>query len=341
MDTHMLNTTSSSASLRLGLKKKCLNFSLLIVSSLLCAQLQASDQHFVSIGTGGVTGVYYPTGGAICRLVNRNTKSHNIRCKVESTGGSVYNINTIKSGELDLGIAQSDQQFNAVKGLGAFKKFGPDNDLRAAFSIYPEVFTVLARKDANIKNFIDLKGKRVNIGNPGSGQRATMETVLDTMGMSTKDFRLVSELKSSEQSQALCDNKVDAIVFFVGHPNGSIQEATTSCDSVLVSVESEEINKLLSEKTYFVRTQIPAGMYKGNDGPVTSLGAKATFVTNSKVSEDVIYQVVKAVFDNFSRFQRLHPALNGITKEDMISAGNTAPLHKGAIKFYKEVGLIK
>lgn len=315
---------------------------LIIISLLISISMSSqASPRYVSIGTGGVTGVYYPTGGAICRLVNRGTKTHNIRCKVESTGGSVYNINTIKSGELDLGIAQSDQQFNAVNGLGAFAKAGPDKNIRAAFSIYSEVFTVLARKDANITTFADLKGKRVNVGNPGSGQRATMETVLDTMGMSMSDFKLVSELKSSEQSQALCDNKVDAIVFFVGHPNGSIKEATTSCESTLVSVSGPEIDKLLADKPYFVSTTIPAGMYKGSKGDVVSLGAKATFVTSSKVDNDIIYHIVKAVFDNFKRFQRLHPALSTIKKEDMISAGNSAPLHDGAIKFYKEAGLIK
>jgi len=309
---------------------------------LLCLSLSSSaEQQFVSIGTGGVTGVYYPTGGAICRLVNRNTKSHGIRCSVESTGGSVYNINTINAGELDLGIAQSDQQFNAVYGLGAFSTKGPDKDLRSAFSIYPEVFTVLARKDADIKTFSDLKGKRVNVGNPGSGQRATMETVLDAMGMSFKDFKLVSELKSSEQSQALCDNKVDAIVFFVGHPNGSIKEATTSCDSVLVSVSGPEIDKLLSQKPYYVSTAIAENMYRGNNDATTSIGAKATFVTSSKIDEDVVYQVVKAVFDNFKRFQKLHPALSTIKKEDMVTSGNTAPLHDGAKKYFKEVGLLE
>ncbi len=300
-----------------------------------------SNQQFVKIGTGGVTGVYYPTGGAICRLVNRGSKEHGIRCSVESTGGSVYNINTINAGELDLGIAQSDQQFNAVNGLEAFAKAGPNRDIRSAFSIYSETFTVLARKDAGIKHFTDLKGKRVNVGNPGSGQRATMETVLEVLNMKMSDFKLVSELKSSEQSQALCDNKVDAIVFFVGHPNGSIKEATTSCDSVLVEVSGPGIDQLLKDKPYFVSSTIPADMYRGNPSDSISIGAKATFVTSRKVSDDVIYQVVKSVFDNFSRFQRLHPALSSLNKEEMVSAGNTAPLHNGAKRYFIEAGLLE
>jgi len=191
------------------------------------APVQA-EQTFVTIGTGGVTGVYYPTGGAICRLVNKTRKEHGIRCSVESTGGSVYNVNTIRAGELDMGVAQSDWQYHAYHGTSKFKAKGPNKDLRAVFSVHPEPFTVVARKDSGIRKFEQLKGKRVNIGNPGSGQRGTMEVVMGVYGWKKGDFRLASELKSAEQSKALCDNKIDAMVFTVGHPSGSIKEASTS-----------------------------------------------------------------------------------------------------------------
>ena len=163
----------------------------------------AADNTFVTIGTGGVTGVYYPTGGAICRLVNRGRKDHGIRCSVESTGGSVYNINTIRAGELDFGVAQSDWQYHAYNGSSKFKDKGAFKELRAVFSVHPEPFTVVARKDSGIKSFDDLKGKRVNIGNPGSGQRGTMEVLMAAKGWKNSDFKLASELKASEQSQAL------------------------------------------------------------------------------------------------------------------------------------------
>ena len=262
------------------------------------APVQAADQTFVTIGTGGVTGVYYPTGGAIARLVNKGRKEHGIRCSVESTGGSVYNLNTIAAGELDMGVAQSDWQYHAYNGTSKFEKQGPNKDLRAVFSVHPEPFTVVARADSGIKNFMDLKGKRVNIGNPGSGQRGTMEVVLDTLGWTKADFKLASELKPAEQSKALCDNKVDAIVYTVGHPNGSIKEAATSCDSVVVTVDGPAIEKLVAEKDYYRTAVIPGGMYRGTDADTKTFGVGATFVSSAKVPENVIYNVVKAVFEN-------------------------------------------
>jgi uncharacterized protein len=297
-----------------------------------------AQQSFISIGTGGVTGVYYPTGGAICRLVNRNRKEHNIRCSVESTGGSVYNINTIKAGELDFGIAQSDWQYHAYNGTSKFADSGPYKDLRAVFSVHPEPFTVVARADAGIKSFDDLKGKRVNIGNPGSGQRGTMEVLMAEMGWDNSVFKLTSELKSAEQSQALCDNKIDAMIFTVGHPSGSIKEATTSCESVLVNVTGPAVDSLVKKNASYRTATIPGGMYTGSPDDTKTFGVGATFVSSTRVPERVVYEVVKAVFENFDRFKKLHPAFANLKESEMIKDGLSAPLHAGAVKYYKEKG---
>ena len=216
--------------------KRSIATALIVAGAAFGASTAVSADSFITIGTGGVTGVYYPTGGAICRLVNKGRKEHHVRCSVESTGGSIYNLNTIRAGELDMGVAQSDWQYHAYNGTSKFKDQGPNKDLRAVFSVHPEPFTVVARADSGIKSFDDLKGKRVNIGNPGSGQRGTMEVLMAAKGWKKSDFTLASELKASEQSKALCDNKIDAMIYTVGHPSGSIKEATTSCDTVLVSV---------------------------------------------------------------------------------------------------------
>ncbi len=302
--------------------------------------VEAADQQFITIGTGGVTGVYYPTGGAICRLVNKGRKEHGIRCSVESTGGSVYNINTIKAGELDMGVAQSDWQFHAYNGSSKFADAGAFKDLRAVFSVHPEPFTVVARADAGVTNFEDLQGKRVNIGNPGSGQRGTMEVLMGALGWTNDTFALASELKSAEQSAALCDNKIDAMVFTVGHPSGSIKEATTSCDSVLVNVTGSAVDKLVADNDYYRTATIPGGMYRGNDSDTKTFGVGATFVASTALSADVVYEVVKAVFENFEDFKKLHPAFKVLKKEEMISDGLSAPLHEGAARYYKEAGLM-
>jgi TRAP transporter TAXI family solute receptor len=301
----------------------------------------AQEDKFITIGTGGVTGVYYPTGGAICRLINKGRADHGIRCSVESTGGSVYNVNTMRQGELDMGVVQSDVQYNALNGVGEeFKDQGAFEDLRAVFSVHPEPFTVLARADSGIETFDDLKGKRVNVGNPGSGQRATMEVLMEKKGWTMDDFALASELKSAEQSQALSDNNVDAIVFTVGHPNGSIQEATTTTDAVLVPVSGPEVDQLVEENQYYTKAIIPGGMYTGTEEDTPTFGVRATIVTRADVPEDVVYETVKAVFENFDDFRKLHPAFANLTKEEMVQAALSAPLHPGAEKYYKEAGLL-
>ncbi len=300
---------------------------------------QAQDQTFISIGTGGVTGVYYPAGGAICRLVNRDRAEHGIRCGVESTGGSIFNINAIRDGELEFGIAQSDWQYHAFNGTSRFEDDGAFEDLRAVFALHPEPFTVVARADAGITNFDDLVGKRVNIGNPGSGQRGTMEVVMAEMGWDMDTFSLVTELQAGEQAQALCDNNIDAIVYTVGHPSGAIQEATTACDTVLVNVDNDVIRALVEDRDYYRMATIPGGMYRGTDEDITTFGVGATFVTSAAVPEEVVFEVTRAVFENLDQFRSLHPALEALDAEEMVSDGLSAPIHDGAARFFSEAGL--
>jgi hypothetical protein len=300
-----------------------------------------AQQKFITIGTGGVTGVYYAAGGAICRLVNKDRAKHGIRCSVESTGGSVFNVNTIKAGELDMGFSQSDVQYNAFKGLGQFKDAGAWTDERAVFSVHPEPFTVLARKEANVKNFTDFKGKRFNVGNPGSGTRASMEEMLAAMGWKLGDFSLASELKADEHGPALCDGKIDGFFYAVGHPSANIQDPTTSCGAKLVSLTGPAVDKLVADRPYYAKATIPAGLYPNNPDATPTYGVLATVVSSSKVPAETVYQVVKAVFDNFEEFKKLHPALANLKPENMIKDGNSAPLHDGAVRYYKEKGWIK
>ena len=318
---------------------KFLNMTGLALAATLSAQGAGAEEKFITIGTGGQTGVYFVVGQSICRLVNRGTAEHNLKCTAPSTGGSIANINAIKAGDMDMGVAQSDWQYYAYNGSPQFEG-GAFPDLRAVFSVHGEPFTVVARDDAGVTTFDDLKGKRVNIGNPGSGQRGTMEVLMEKLGWTLDDFALASELKSAEQAAAMGDNKVDAIIFTAGHPNGSIQEATTTTDAHLVPVVGPVIDALVADNPYYAKAVVPGGMYRGTDADVETFGVKATFVTSASVPDEVVYEVVKAVFDNFDRFKGLHPAFANLTEEAMISEGNSAPLHPGAEKYYRERGWI-
>jgi len=325
-----------------GMTAKSVFLTISAVLAMACAigTADAAEQRFIAIGTGGVTGVYYPTGGAICRSVNKGRKTHGIRCSIESTGGSVDNINAVRNGELDMGIAQSDWEYHAFRGSSMFSSDGPFEDLRSLFSMHAEPFTVVARADAGISNFEDLKGKRVNIGNLGSGQRGTMEVLMTALGWDMSVFSSVSELKSAEQSAALCEDQIDAMVFTVGHPSGSIKEATTSCDSVLVNVAGPAVDRLIAENKYYRTTEISGDLYRGNESNIMTFGVGAVFVSSASLDADVVYQVVKSVFENFDDFKKLHPALQTLTKKEMANTGLCSPLHEGALRYYKEVGLI-
>lgn len=307
--------------------------------SLPAASTVSAQETTIRIGTGGKTGVYFPTGGAICRLVNRGTAEHGVACEVESTGGSVFNLQAVRAGTLDFGIAQSDWQFHSLNGSSRFEEDRPFPDLRAVFSLHAEPFTVLARADAGIATFDDMIGKRVNVGNPGSGSRGTMDVVLDAKGLSFSDFALVTELQSGEQASAVCDNRIDAMVFTVGHPSGSIKEATTECDTVLVDVSGPEIDALIDQNPYYRTATIPGGMYQGNEEATATFGVGATLVTSADVDEEVVYIVTKAVFDSLDRFSRLHPALGTLDANEMKADGLSAEIHNGAARYYLEANI--
>lgn len=324
--------------------RKFVAFSLFAFQFLYSLESFASAK-YISIATGGITGVYYPAGGAMCRLVNRGRKDHGIRCSVESTGGSVANLNAIRKNEVDFAIAQSDWQYHAYNGTGFFGDQPPFKNLRSVFSLYTETFTIAVSEKSGIKKLDDLVGKRVNFGPIGSGMYATMEVLSAIKGWTKSDFSAVTNLSPSEQPKALCEGKIDAMIYIGGNPNGVLQEATqyqdSSCKVKIISIDKESIDKLVKTNPFYVKAIIPGGLYRGNQNDVETFGIKATVVTSDKTSPEVVYNLTKAVFDNFDNFKTLHPVFASLKKEESIQEGNSAPLHPGAIRYYKEVGLLK
>ena len=300
----------------------------------------AKDDESITIGTGSLTGVYYPAGGSICRLVNVGRKEHGIRCYVDPTPGSIYNINALREGDINFGLVQSDWQYKSYSGDDVFADKSPFSNLRSVFSLHSEMFTVAVSKDSGIKSFADLKGKRVDIGDAGSGMRATMQELMTLHRWTLASFAKASEMKPADAAHALCDKKIDAMVFTAGHPNGLIQEITANCGAKLIPVEGKEVEALLTSNPYYSRTAIPGGMYAGNAQNTSTFGVKATLVTTAEMNEEVVYQLTKSVFENFDSFKTLHFVFATLDKERMASAGLTAPLHPGALRYYREVGLI-
>lgn len=306
------------------------------------ASAQTGDVQYIKIGTGGQTGVYYPTGGAICQFMSRGQRNgeHNIDCKVESTGASVFNVNTIRSApdHMYLGIVQSDVQYQAFNGVDQFTAAGPDPNLRVLANLQSEAFTLVARKDANIAIFDDLVGKRMNLGDPGSGNRNTLELLMQEYGWTPETFKLATDLKPAEMAGALCDNKIDAYVYVIGHPNGSLTEATSTCDSIVVPVTGPKVDAFVAKYPFYPPTIVPGGMYKGTDADVPTFGPKATLLVHAELPEEIAYQVTKAVFGNLEELKNIHPALSALTTESMLE-GSTIPYHPGALRYFKEVGL--
>ncbi|MEM8813644.1 MAG: TAXI family TRAP transporter solute-binding subunit [Pseudomonadota bacterium] len=296
-----------------------------------------AQQQFISVGTGGVTGVYYPVGGAICRLVNKNRTRHGIRCSTESTGGSIYNINTLRGGELQFGLAQSDLQQQAVTGIAAFERQGPFDDLRSVFSLHSETVTILASKESGVTAFEDLKNRRVNIGNLGSGTRGTWNILEDALGISRDDLAEAVELPSADTGRALCDGTIDAYFWLAGHPSALILETVAACDAQLVGLSGEAVDKLIADNPIYRKTEIPRGLYN-NTGPIATVGVGATLVSSASVPDAIVYTLVKAVFANFREFRDLHPALSELRERDMVQDYLSAPLHPGAVRYYRERG---
>lgn len=294
----------------------------------------------VTLATGTPGGIYHPVGNAICRMFNLVGEHQARPCVAVSSDGSVANIRRVGSGESTFGLAQADVAYAAFHGEGPLAAAGPDPKLRILMTLYPEAFTVVARADTGIRDFRDLRGKRVGVGKSGGGYTFTRDVVLGFYGWTISDPEGALELGPAEQNQALCSNKVDAIIFEAGHPNGLTQEATTGCRARLVRVSGPPIDRLLATHSYYIASVIPGGMYAGNPDDVPTIGTQAVLVTSSDQPDALAYAVVKAVFENFADFRRLHPALSTLEIKDMVPSEAVIPIHPGALNYYREAGLI-
>ena len=315
----------------------------------------AERKQKILIGTSNLDSPYFAAGAGICRFLKRSMEKHGITCLVENTSGSAFNIINILqaegAGKLTMGVAQSRWLNHAYADDKEFQDQPANDELRAVFTMHPEPLTVVARAGSGIKTIMDLKGKRVNIGNPGSVQRDAMNVLMAELGWDTSIFAAVSELDPHANatggvadnrlnaSAELCEDKVDAVVFAESNPNPYIREASIFCDIVLVDVSGPAVDKLVADHYYYVATTIPGETYQGTPDDTKTFGAVATLMSSLFVEHDVIYEAIKAVFENFDEFKALHPAFENLTKDVMVNEGIQVPLHGGADKYLREVKL--
>ncbi len=325
--------------------KSLISFRKIFIMSLFLNLSQVfAATNYINIATGGVDGVYWPAGGAICRLVNINRKDHGIRCSAESTSGSVANLNSLREGTTDFAIVQSDWQYHSYNGTSAFADQKPFKSLRSVFSLYTETFTIGVLEDSNIKKIDDIFGKKINFGPKGSGMFSTMDMLFKVKGWNKSSFGLIADIEPSKQVKSLCSGKIDVMVYTAGNPNGVLQDATQNvnpkCRVRILSIDKETINKFIKMNPFYVKALIPGGMYRGNPNDIETFGVKATVVTSERTPDEIVYQLTKAVFSNFDDFKSLHPVFSYLYKDSSVKDGNYAPLHPGAIRYYKESGLL-
>lgn len=312
---------------------------LLAAVSLALVPVAAESQDPYVVGTGDAGGVYYPVAGAVCSLVNRMSDRGTV-CRAVTSAGSVANIGALRAGEARFAIVQNDIQAEAWQGSGRFADQPPFETLRTVFSLHTEALTVLARRDSEISGFEDLKGRRVNLGNVGSGQRATMEVLMDAMGWTLADFSVVSELSASNQTPELCEGDLEAGVYIVGHPAGVIEEAMRACDLVLVETKAEPILSLAADREAYSITTIPAGLYEGQEEAVATFGVVASLVTTADVPNQVVDDMVSAVMRDLDRLRGAHPSLAGLTPRGMAGVGLSLPLHKASERYFRVTGFL-
>ena len=295
----------------------------------------------VAIGTGRAGGVYHPLGDSVCRLFNLDVAQRGLRCAAYTSAGPIANVDALRARRIDIGIVESDILADAVTGKGQFASRGADPALRVLFTGETEAFTIVARRDRGIRNVADLRGKRVNVGSPGSGERVSMDRVMAALGFAPNDFRIARELPIAEQHDAFCTDALDASVYLVRHPNGRVDDAVRTCGGVLVDVSGPEIGRLLLQHPEYSLSVIPANTYPSNSQAVSTLGVRTAVITTTRLPESVAYEITKALFENIDDFRRLHPDFASLSPNDMVPPATVAPIHPGAARYYRDRGWLR
>ncbi|WP_111809199.1 TAXI family TRAP transporter solute-binding subunit [Aeromonas allosaccharophila] len=282
----------------------------------------------LTIGTGPLNGVYYPTGGAICRVLNANHALHGDSCTVQSTRGSMANLKALGKGEVQLALVQSDVLHHALHGTGPFSGQGANHQLRSLFRLYQESLTLLAAPDSSITTLADIEGKRVYPGNSGAGEQITSQALMAAMGWQPGQFVAYQLKSNSEPLEGLCDGSLDAAFVVAGHPSQAVGDLISRCKVRLIPIEGEQIDTLLKQHPYYQRSRIAANLYPGQTAYINNIGMSAELVALASLPDPIVRTVRDTLLARIKQFSRLHPALSKVTPEQL-QAQTELPLHAG------------
>ncbi|MBA2082812.1 TAXI family TRAP transporter solute-binding subunit [Aeromonas veronii] len=282
----------------------------------------------LTIGTGPLNGVYYPTGGAICRVLNAGHALHGDSCTVQSTRGSMANLKALDKGDVQLALVQSDVLHHALHGTGPFSGQGANNELRSLFRLYQESLTLLATPNSGITTLADIEGKRVYPGNKGAGEQITSQALMAAMGWQPGQFAAYQLKSDSEPLEGLCDGSLDAAFVVAGHPSLAVGDLISRCKVRLIPIEGEQIDRLLKQHPYYQRSRIAANLYPGQTTAINNIGMSAELVALASLPDPIVRTVRDTLLARVKQFSRLHPALSKVTPEQL-QAQTELPLHAG------------
>ena len=288
----------------------------------------------VTIATGSTSGLYYPSGGAICRIFNLSSKNEK-KCIVESTPGSEYNLNAVEGGLNNFAFVQADELFTYFSEK---KKSSQVSSITTIFPLYTETFVLIVSKNSGITNFSEIKGKKINIGVDGSGVRNFTSQIIKFLGTKSSDFKIVAETQSAVE-HLLCNNVIDGSIVIGGQPNKTIQNLVENCGAKIIQFSPEFIQSAMEQNTFYSMAIIPSGMYLGYSQPMQTLGTKALFVTSKYTSEETVYNMTTYIIKNFDSFKQYSPVMMQNTVQSINPNMLQFPVHSSSVKAFRENGI--
>lgn len=315
-------------------------FALLAAVPALASAPSSAKEKFVALGTSSQSGVYYPVAQGICGLINGGRDEHLVRCLANTTGGSIYNIQAIATGELDFALTRAGLAYEAYRGIGEFEAYGANPKLRSMSVLYSQPLSVIVKQDSDVKTFLDIVGKRINIGNLGSGKRELAEMMLELMRWTSKDFAEVHELNTSRMGKAFCEDKVDVLIEAIGIPSKFLDDMINGCKGRFVDIPKNVVDAVRLKGPYYEPGVIPAKLYPIHKKDVQTFNVNVVLVSSTDTSAETIYTITKTMFEKFPLLQKTHAVFANMTPKSMVEQAEYIPFHEGALRYYRESNLL-